>query len=273
LSVLSTAAIAEVRSARGVILEALDDVHTLLLGSSGDVDATSKNDGTPVTVVDHAVDERLASAIHGALPGHGILSEERDTVAPDTDWTWVIDPIDGTSNFIAGLPWWCVSAALAFQGVPVLGVIDAPALGRRYVAVQGEGAHRQGHGLRVRPTVDWRSSNHRHLPVMLTTGTARRARAAGLRLNPRVMGSTALDLAIVAEGVAVASVAVAPHIWDVAAGMVLVQEAGGQVVTPTGDPWTPIEPGTDHQQVATTTAAAADGSYAARLVEALLAQA
>lgn len=272
MSVLRPAAAAEVASARTVVLEALDDIHELLLDASGEVDATSKNDGTPVTAIDRAVDERLASAIHRALPGHGILSEERDTVAPDTEWTWIIDPIDGTSNFIAGLPWWCVSAALAFQGVPVLGVIDAPALGRRYVAVQGEGAHRQGRPLHVRPTVDWRSPHYRHLPVMLTTGTARRARAAGLRLNPRVMGSTALDLAIVAEGVAVASVAVAPHVWDVAAGMVLVQEAGGEVVTPSGDPWAPVAPGTDHQQVATTTAAAADGGYAARLVEALLAQ-
>ena len=272
MSVLSPAARAEVAASRAVIFGALDDVHDLLLGASGGVDATSKSDGTPVTAIDHAVDERLAAAIHHALPDHGILSEERDTVTPDTDWTWIIDPIDGTSNFIAGLPWWCVSAALAFQGVPVLGVIDAPALGRRYVAIQGEGAHREARPLRVRPTVDWRSSRYRHLPVMLTTGTARRARAAGLRLNPRVMGSTALDLAIVAEGVAVASVAIAPHVWDVAAGMVLVQEAGGEVVTPAGAPWLPIEPGTDHQKVATPTAAAADGDYAERLVDALLAQ-
>jgi myo-inositol-1(or 4)-monophosphatase len=272
VSRLKPAVAAEVTTARAVVLEALDDLHDLLLDASGEVDATSKTDGTPVTATDYEVDERLASGIGRALPSHGILSEERDTVAPETDWTWIIDPIDGTSNFIAGLPWWCVSVALAFQGVPVLGVIDAPALGRRYVAVQGEGAHRQGRPLRVRPTVDWRSSHHRHLPVMLTTGTARRARAAGLRLNPRVMGSTALDLAIVAEGVAVASVAVAPHVWDVAAGMVLVQEAGGEIVTPTGDPWSPVEPGIDHQQVATTTAAAADGDYAARLVAALLAQ-
>jgi len=270
--VLTPSAAAEVTTARTAVLGALDDLGDVLLDASGDVAATSKTDGTPVTALDHAVDERLAAVIHRALPGHGILSEERDTVAPDTEWTWIIDPIDGTSNFIAGLPWWCVSAALAFQGVPVLGIIDAPALGRRYVAIQGEGAHRQGRRLHVRPTVDWRSTRHGHLPVMLTTGTARRARAAGLRLNPRVMGSTALDLAIVAEGVAVASVAVAPHVWDIAAGMVLVQEAGGELVTPDGDPWVPVEPGTDHQQIATTTAAAADGGYATRLVEALLAQ-
>ncbi|TVR32179.1 MAG: inositol monophosphatase [Nitriliruptor sp.] len=272
MPVLRPAVAAEVATARDVAVKALDDLHELLLDASGEVDATEKTDGTPVTATDHTVDERLASAIGRALPGHGILSEERNTVAPDTEWTWIIDPIDGTSNFIAGLPWWCVSVALAFQGVPVLGVIDAPALGRRYIGIQGEGANRQGRPLRVRPTVDWRSPRYRHLPVMLTTGTARRARAAGLRLNPRVMGSTALDLAIVAEGVAVASVAVAPHVWDVAAGMVLVQEAGGEVVTPGGDPWLPIEPGTDHQKVATTTAAAADGDDAARLVEALLAQ-
>lgn len=261
-----------VTRAQRVIEDALDGVRERLLASTGHVEVETKEDGTPVTSIDLEVDDHLARTIGSAFPTHAILSEERETVVPACEWTWIIDPIDGTSNFIAGLPWWCVSVALAFQGVPVLGVIDAPALGRRYVAVQGEGAHRQGRPLRVRPTVDWRSSHHRHLPVMLTTGTARRARAAGLRLNPRVMGSTALDLAIVAEGVAVASVAVAPHVWDVAAGMVLVQEAGGEIVTPTGDPWSPVEPGIDHQQVATTTAAAADGDYAARLVAALLAQ-
>ncbi len=258
--------------ARTIVFDTLNGLTAHLVARAGKIGADAKADGTPVTAADYEVDDRLARAIGARFPDHGILSEERDTVAPDREWTWIIDPIDGTSNFMAGLPWWCVSVALAFQGVPVLGIIDAPALDRRYVAARGQGATCHGRRLSVRPPVDWRSAAHAYLPVMLTTGTARRARAAGLRLNPRVMGSTALDLAVVGDGTAVASVAVAPHIWDVAAGMVIVEEAGGALVTPTGGPWLPLTAGVDHTQVSVTTAAAGEADYATRLVQTLLAQ-
>jgi myo-inositol-1(or 4)-monophosphatase len=261
-----------VSRAAKVVEAALDELGPTLVTASGQVEAEPKADGTPVTDSDLDADALLTDAIRAAFPDHGLLSEERDTVVPGNDWCWVMDPIDGTSNFVAGLPYWCVSVALCFEGEPVLGVIDAPALGRRYVAARGGGAWLGDRRLAVRGQVDWRDGRNRHIPVMLTTGTARRARGAGLRLNPRVMGATALDLAIVAEGVAAASVAIVPHVWDVAAGQLLVTEASGVIVTLDGSPLIPMRPGDDHRDRAAATAAGPHEGYVRDLARRLLPQ-
>jgi myo-inositol-1(or 4)-monophosphatase len=237
-----------------VLSSALDELRPSLLAATGAVASQQKADGTPVTDADHETDELLANVIADAFPDHGVLSEERTTTVPDTEWCWIIDPIDGTSNFIAGLPWWCVSVALAHEGEVVLALVDAPALDGRWTAIRGGGAQRNGRPLRVREPVDWRDRRQRHVPLMLTTGTARRARRAGIRLNPRVMGSTALDLCTVAEGVAAGSLAMVPHVWDIAAGSLLVAEAGGVTVTLRREPLLPLRPGDEHLERSAVTA-------------------
>jgi myo-inositol-1(or 4)-monophosphatase len=267
---LPTTAASVVARAAVLLEAALDDLGPQLTAVAGRVEVEPKADGTPVTDADRDADELLARAIRATFPDHGVLSEERDTIVPSTDWCWVIDPIDGTSNFVAGLPYWCVSVALAFEGEPVLGAVDAPALGRRYVGQRGSGAWLGDRPLAVRGRVDWRDGRNRHIPVMLTTATTRRARGAGLRLNPRVMGATALDLAVVAEGVAAASVALIPHVWDVAAGQLLVTEAGGSIVTLDGTPLLPMRPGDEHRTRAAATAAGPDADYVRDLARRLL---
>lgn len=232
--------------AHRVITTAFDELRPRLLAGTGAVASRHKPDGTPVTDADHETDAHLAAVIAEAFPDHGVLSEERTTTVPDTEWCWIIDPIDGTSNFISGLPWWCMSVALAHEGEVVLALVDAPALHARWSAVRGEGARRDGRRLDVREPVDWRDKRQRHVPLMLTTGTARRARRFGIRLNPRVMGSTALDLCTVAEGVAAGSLAMVPHVWDVAAGALLVAEAGGVTVTLQREPLLPLRAGEEH---------------------------
>lgn len=270
--------------AREVLDDALDEVAAWLLDGSGEVEVTAKPDGTPVTDADREVDDLLCARLQAAFPDHGILSEERDTVAPDTRWTWVIDPIDGTSNYVARVPYWCISVALLRDGTPVLGVVDAPVLGRRYLAIAGRGAEvvsratsldgqRQqprSRPLRVREPVDWRDPRNGHIPLMLTTGTARRAPRTGISLNLRVMGSTALDLALVAEGVAAASIAIVPKVWDVAAGMLLVEEAGGVTLTVEGEPLLPLRPGQEQEGRAAMTIAGPDARYLQDLAVALL---
>ncbi len=270
--------------ARDVLTAALDEVAGWLLADSGDLEVTVKADGTPVTDADTAVDDHLRARLMDAYPGHGVLSEERGTRSPTTAWTWVIDPIDGTSNFTNRLPYWCISVALLRDGEPVLGVVDAPVLGRRYVAIVGGGAevisrttsldgredHSRSRRLEVRPPVAWRDPVNGHVPVMLTTGTARRAQGAGLALNPRVMGSTALDLAMVAEGVAAASVAKVPKVWDVAAGVLLIREAGGVIVTIGGEPLLPLVGDIEQVGRSAVTASGPDESYVRELAGALL---
>ncbi|MEX1164332.1 MAG: inositol monophosphatase [Nitriliruptor sp.] len=248
----------------------LDDLSPSLLAQSGRTEPTAKHDGTPVTDADHEADHALTRAIRAAFPAHGIVSEEQETVAPDTDWCWIIDPIDGTSNFTAGLPYWCVSVALALEGEVQLAVVDAPPFRRRTVALRGSGTTRGGRTMRVRDAVDWHDGRNRHVPVMLTTGTARRTRSAGLRLNPRIMGATALDLATVADGTAAASIALIPKVWDVAAGALLVTEAGGGVVTLHGEPLLPLRPGVEYDNRAAVTAAGPDEGYVRDLTAGLL---
>lgn len=272
-----------IRRARVVLDDALDEVAGWLLDRSGEVVVIEKDDGTPVSESDREVDDRLRARLATAFPDHGVLSEERDTVSPSTRWTWVIDPVDGTSNYVNRVPYWCISVALLRDGAPVLGVVDAPVLGRRYVAVKGQGAEvvsrsasldgaqqrPRSRPLQVRAPVDWREGRNGHIPLMLTTGTARRAPRAGIALNLRVMGSTALDLALVAEGVAAASIAVVPKVWDIAAGVLLVEEAGGVALTIEGEPLLPLPQDQEQDGRAAMTIAGPDAHYVRELATAL----
>jgi len=254
----------------------LDEIAPRLLAASGSTDVTIKADGTPVTAHDRATDEFLVSSLLDAFPDHGTVSEEQGTLIPSSRWTWVLDPIDGTSNFIAGLPYWCVSVALCRDGVPVLGVVDAPALGRRFMATAGEGAWEVRAGARRRLSVgagvDLHARSNDHVPGLYSSRAARELVRAGVRLNVRLLGSTALDMAMVAGGVAPLAVAMKAHVWDVAAGFLLVTEAGGIAGTWGPDPLLPLRVGRDEARIDTPTIAAADAPTATRAAMALAPQ-
>jgi len=220
-----------------------DELRPRLLDQAGTIGSTSKKDGTPVTEIDLEVDRRIRARLLDAFPDHGVVSEEGDTVWPDTTWTWLVDPIDGTSNFTAGLPYWCVSIALLHEGVPVYGCIDAPPLDARFEAVRGGGATRNGAPIRVADPVDFRSGRFAHVPLVVTAGTIRRT-SGQVRLNARILGSSALDLALVASGAVVAAYQRVPKAWDLAAGSLLVIEAGGAHVV-VGDAVLPPAVGQD----------------------------
>ena len=113
----------------------------ILLQGFGKVTASQKADGSLVTQTDHAVDDFVTNELSRAFPDHAVLSEERDTTySPIQDFTWVIDPLDGTTNFARGLPIWGVSIALLFQGSPVVGVLAFSSLHENYSAITGGGA-------------------------------------------------------------------------------------------------------------------------------------
>lgn len=211
----------------------LDDLAPFLLDHAGDVPAARKADGSPVTPADVQSAQRLTAGLTAAFPDHTVLTEESTTTWDGTRWAWVVDPIDGTSNYASGVPYWCVSVALCLDGNPVVAVVDAPPVGRRYTAVRGAGAHLQRRGethrLSAGPAVDFRSGQHGHVPVAVSAGTIRRA-SGRVRLNPRILGAYALDLAQVAAGSLVAAWIRNPKVWDAAAGALLVQEAGGAVL-------------------------------------------
>ncbi len=109
-----------------------------------------KADGSPVTTVDRAVEQVLRASIERHHPDHGILGEEYGAKGLDSDWVWVLDPIDGTRQFAGGLPNFGVLIALCHQGRPVLGVICQPMTGETYLGISGQGAWLNGQP--IRPT-------------------------------------------------------------------------------------------------------------------------
>ncbi|HAK36986.1 MAG TPA: hypothetical protein DCM60_01925, partial [Nitrospina sp.] len=106
-----------------------------------DITVESKSDQSPVTIADRKAEEVLRKKISSAYPDHGIIGEEFGENTVKSDWTWTIDPIDGTRSFIRGLPLFASLIALLYKGEPVMGIISLPALGETVWAVKGKGAH------------------------------------------------------------------------------------------------------------------------------------
>ena len=117
----------------------------------GPVQSQTKGDGSPVTAIDQGVEDRLREMIAEAYPDHGIVGEERGASAPERELVWVLDPIDGTLPFMAGLPVYGTLIALLRDRVPIIGVIEMPATGERWVGCRGRPTTRNGQPVRARP--------------------------------------------------------------------------------------------------------------------------
>ena len=115
----------------------------------GAVRSETKGDGSPVTAVDRAVEDRLRAMIAEAHPDHGIVGEERGASAPERDLVWVLDPIDGTLPFMAGLPVYGTLIALLRDRAPILGVIEMPATAERWLGCRGRPTTRNGEPVQV----------------------------------------------------------------------------------------------------------------------------
>ena len=195
-----------------------------------------------VTEVDHASEKAIIETLLTAYPGHGILAEESGSEygAKDSEFVWVIDPLDGTTNFIHGFPVYCVSIALAVRGKVEQAVVYDPSRNDLFTATKGRGAYLNERRIRVSKRTQLKDS-------LISTGFPFRPgdnfqnylrmmadvmpRTAGLR-RP---GAAALDLAYVAAGFTEGFFETGLSIWDVAAGSLLVTEAGGLVGNFTGE--------------------------------------
>ncbi len=116
--------------------------------------AEVKDDSSPVTAVDRAVEDRLRDMIAREYPDHGIVGEERGVTASECEHVWVLDPIDGTLPFLAGIPVFGTLIALLRNGVPVIGVIDMPATAERWLGCAGRPTTRNGEAIRARPCAE-----------------------------------------------------------------------------------------------------------------------
>lgn len=187
-----------------------------------------------VTDVDHYSEEYLITAIRHGYPQHAILSEEQGQQIGQSEYLWIIDPLDGTTNYAQGLPIFSISIALQHQGRIIMGVVYAPILDQMFTAVRGQGAF-----LNEQPITVGKKSDLSHC-VLATGFPYDRATHVDNNLNyfahftPRVrgirrMGSAAYDLCNVAMGTLDGYWELNLSVWDVAAGTLLVEEAGGQV--------------------------------------------
>lgn len=204
-----------------------------------------------VTDVDRASEALISQMILDRFPTHRFLGEEGTTGGParhehgadpaGVEFLWVCDPIDGTTNFVHGLPCCTVALCLAHWGEPVVGVVYEPARGEMFTAVKGSGAMLNGRPMRVRPERTLGES-------LLGTGFATQPRVrernvqglvavAPLCRNLRNLGSAQLHLAYVAAGRLTGFWEAGLSPWDMAAGYVLVTEAGGRVTDLDGSPY------------------------------------
>jgi len=227
-------AVKAARAAGSIINRAALDVERLQV--------TAKGVNDFVTEVDQAAEQAVIDVLLTAYPGHGILAEEsgRAHGAKHSEYLWIIDPLDGTTNFIHGLPVYAVSIALAFRGKVEQAVVYDPSRNDLFFASKGRGAFLNDRRLRVSKRIriaealigtgfPFRKGDNlaRYLKMMETV----MSQCAGLR-RP---GAAALDLCYVAAGWYDGFFETGLSPWDVAAGSLMITEAGGLIGNFTGD--------------------------------------
>ena len=191
----------------------------------------------PVTAADKAAQDYLVREINARFPEHGILGEEGDDDPESTapDFLWVLDPLDGTTNFINGLPVYACSVALLYQGRPLVGAVYLPwpKFGESFVlhCRKGGGCCADGEPVSVYQSEELVNNRLAGLPVGLSQSMRFGGQLRGTSGEVRTTGSIAYELAMTACGVMQYTVFGAPHLWDMAAGALAVQEAGGTVMT------------------------------------------
>jgi myo-inositol-1(or 4)-monophosphatase len=192
-----------------------------------DIHEKSKND--PVTTADLFANARIREIIRGTFPDDGWLSEE-DKDNPrrlESPRVWVVDPIDGTKEFIEGVPQFAVSIGFVVEGRPKVAVIYNPAEERLYTAAAGQGAFLNGHSARVASRAELKGA----LLLVSRSEPRRKFQAFVDVCELRPVGSIANRLAKVAEGEGDGTLTFRSiHEWDICAGVLMVEEAGGRVV-------------------------------------------
>jgi myo-inositol-1(or 4)-monophosphatase len=186
-----------------------------------------------VTEADRLAEQAILQCIRRAYPDHGVLSEESPPQKLDAPYRWVIDPLDGTSNYAHGFPFFCVSIALEERGRLILGAVYDPVREEQFSALAGEGARLNGRPLQVSDATRLQESllatSFPHDPQRRERNLRDLGAFLPLAQSVRRIGSAALCLAYVAAGRLDGYWDLDLHRWDLAAGHLLVGEAGGRV--------------------------------------------
>ena len=208
-----------------------------LIFSTSDIEEKSLNN--LVSYVDKTAEKKLVEGLRDLWPGAAFLTEEGTVNYQPAEWEWIIDPLDGTTNFLHQIPVYCISVALRRREEIVLGVIHDPNRRESFTALLGRGAHLNGNPIRVSKTPSLQTA-------LIATGFPHRNfegmdayirsleyffyRTRGLRR----MGAAAIDLAYIACGRMDGFFELKLNPWDIAAGVLLIREAGGMISDFTG---------------------------------------
>ena len=221
-----TIAVRAARSAGDIIVRNMDRLDRIKI--------VTKQNNDFVSSVDHAAEEAIISTIKTAYPDHGILAEESGLQAESSEYQWIIDPLDGTTNYLHGFPQFAVSIALKHKNRIQVGVIYDPVSQELFTAIRGEGALLNDKKIRVTSHKGLKNAllgtgfpyhDQSYLDTYIETMKALMQKTAGLR-RP---GSAALDLAWLAAGRIDGFWEFNLKAWDIAAGALIVREAGGIV--------------------------------------------
>lgn len=219
-------AIQAARQASKVLLRFMDRLESVKINTKG------RNDF--VTEVDHLSEQDIIQTIRRAYPDHAILGEESGYLEGQNEYCWIIDPLDGTMNYIHGIPHFCISIAVKQNDVLEAGVVYDPVRNELFSSAKGKGAMLNDRRIRVSPAKKLEASligtgfpfrDSTHLADYLKTFSAITSQCSGVR-RP---GSAALDLAYVAAGRFDGFWEPNIKPWDMAAGVLLVEQAGGMV--------------------------------------------
>jgi len=219
-------AIQAARSAGDIILRHAEQVHRLKTIAKGDSDFYCE--------VDVKAEQAIMNAIHKAYPEHGIIAEESGSFQDDAECVWIIDPLDGTKNYLHGFPFYAVSIAVRIKNRIEHAVVYDPLRHECFSASRGRGARFNDHRMRVSKTTQLNQAMlGSSLPVRHVARAERYLQSyqgfIGHCAGMRSTGSVALDLAYVAMGRLDGFFAFSMQPWDIAAGVLLVQEAGGLI--------------------------------------------
>tara|TARA_B100000902_G_scaffold61455_1_gene68484 strand:+ start:835 stop:1635 length:801 start_codon:yes stop_codon:yes gene_type:complete len=206
-------------------LEALDALFELVsdrqLQDFGNISASNKSDGSLITSCDLWSDKTIVEALAIIAPNEGVLSEEGGKLVPKTNAYWIVDPLDGTTNFAAGIPYWSISIARFVDGIPQSSFLIIPTLKKKFVAIKGEGVWLNNKKIQVN------KNNQRSECVSLCSRSIKILQKNPSSIFPgkiRLLGVSSLNLTSVAMGQTFGAIESTPKIWDIAAAWLLLEE-------------------------------------------------
>ena len=250
-----------VNNAQDIIVTAVRKLGTTLVDNYNNFDRSEIEMKSPheiVTKYDLLSEKIILETLHNNFSDHAILSEEQGRDETKSDWLWVVDPIDGTTNFSMHNPLWSVVICLLYKNKPVLGIIYAPVLNELFIAKKGQGVFLNDKPIKVSGV------NHKKVINAFCHGSSTAAIKRAINyyatqklnhLDCRQLGSAAIEMAYVAAGRIESLTIPDINVWDVVAGSLMVTEAGGRVSDFLGNNWEITSPdiiasnGLVHEQI------------------------